>query len=285
MLFFVLVYLIYLDESGRSGRGSDEHFVVGGLAVHEEDCWPLGREVEGVLRRLVADEPGLEVHATDIFAGRRRWARYPSTVRRAVLESVFDLLANWRSHDGGQPPLFGCVVHKASSRHRSCVETGFDQLLARADSFLTREYQAGNPHRSVAVADRSSYEALIQRLAPDWKAGQGAKRLHGLVEVPLFVDSRASRIVQLADAVAWATWNYYERGHDEYFSRIVNRFDNDMGVQHGLVHMVNGYRACACTACSSRVHSQIPETVPNWTKIRRPDHEELTQQAGRARAR
>ncbi|MDE0280850.1 MAG: DUF3800 domain-containing protein [Gammaproteobacteria bacterium] len=39
-----------------------------------------------------------------------------------------------------------------------------------------------------------------------------------MAEVPLFVDSRASRIVQLADLVSWAVWHRYEHQDTRYFT-------------------------------------------------------------------
>jgi uncharacterized protein DUF3800 len=81
--------------------------------------------------------------------------------------------------------------------------------------FLTRKHLGGESHRSLVVADQSSYGKLVQRMLPQWKVSGTTRggRLHSFVEVPLYVDSKASRVVQAADCVAWAIFNYYERGH------------------------------------------------------------------------
>lgn len=141
----------------------------------------------------------------------------------------------------------------------------------RFDTYLSRQHRAGDSHRSLVIADESAYEELVQRLLPRWKTGVGTlKKLHSLVEVPLFVDSRASRLVQAVDCVAWAIWNYYERGHALYAQRLHPLFDRNEGVQHGLAHMVRGYQACLCAACASRRDHVVPTTLPAWAGVVRP---------------
>ena len=51
-----------------------------------------------------------------------------------------------------------------------------------------------------------------------------------LVDVPLFVDSRATRCVQYADLVAYAMWRKYERGDSEFFDVIADWFDSEGGL-------------------------------------------------------
>jgi hypothetical protein len=48
------------------------------------------------------------------------------------------------------------------------------------------------------------------------------------------MDSRASRLIQLADLVAYAIFLKFERNDDRYFKTIQGCFDAEGGVQHGL---------------------------------------------------
>lgn len=266
------MYLLYVDESGRpTGRG-DDHFVLAGLAAHEMDCYPFGRGLAAVQRRVLAPEHHeLEIHASRIISGRHEWSHVPEPERLALLDAVFDHISGWRSQSGRGVSAFAVVVHKATFRGRSIVELAYDQLLARFDSFVTRQHLAGDSHRSLVIADESAYEQLLQQSLPRWKSGVGSpKRLHSLVEVPLFVDSRASRLIQAADCVAWAIWNYYERGHATYAERIHPLFDASDGVQHGLAHMVRDYTSCVCAACASRTTHVVPDSLAPWHAVRRP---------------
>ena len=79
-----------------------------------------------------------------------------------------------------------------------------------------------------------------------------AHHFRNLAEVPLFVDSKASRCIQLADLVAWATWRKYEIKDGRFFDQLVPKFDSDGGVIHGLVHYGRRDEPCFCPACHSR---------------------------------
>ena len=58
--------------------------------------------------------------------------------------------------------------------------------------------------------------------------------LRNLAEVPLFLDSKASRLIQLADIVAYAIHRWYNKKDFEYFSIIKECFDTEGSVVHGL---------------------------------------------------
>lgn len=142
------------------------------------------------------------------------------------------------------------------------MERALEEIFMRFDEFLTRLHHGGESHRALVVADESSYERLVQSLVPRWKvSGTRGGRLHSFAEVPLYVDSQASRLVQVADFVAWATWHYYEHGHTEFFQRVHKRFDAAEGVQHGMTHLNRRHRYCSCQACASRRVLTIADRV------------------------
>ena len=98
------------------------------------------------------------------------------------------------------------------------------------------------------------YGEPLQLLARRFReAGTRWGTLRNMAEVPLFVDSAASRLIQIADLLAWAVWRRYEYHDTRYFDGIVGRFDRDGGVIHGLVHRRAGAPGdCSCPACMSR---------------------------------
>jgi hypothetical protein len=65
-----------------------------------------------------------------------------------------------------------------------------------------------------------------------------AKEAWGVVtnlsEVPLFMDSKASRLVQLADLVAFSLYRYYEAQDSRFIDIIQGRFDKGA---RNLVHI------------------------------------------------
>jgi Protein of unknown function (DUF3800) len=256
------VYLLYVDESGRPKGTSTTHLVVAGLGIHEDDCFPLAKSLRNVQTRWVgASNAHLELHATDVWGGRREWSQIQVADRRRLIKAVFRHLANWQSPSGREPRYFGVVVHKPSFPV-SAVERAHEEIFARFDDYISRLHRQGDSHRALAIADDSSYESILQTLARKWKSGARLGPLHSFVEVPLYVDSSASRLVQAADFVAWAIFQYYENGHPEHLQRINRRLDAHGGVQHGLVHLKRGYRSCPCIACDSRRTKKVADTLP-----------------------
>lgn len=85
--------------------------------------------------------------------------------------------------------------------------------------------------RGIFVFDRKqSDEANMQALHQTFKhVGHANGRLCNFAEVPLFIDSKASRLIQLADTVCYWIYRRYEAGDDHgwafidpYFAKLGN---------------------------------------------------------------
>lgn len=137
-------------------------------------------------------------------------------------------------------------------------EYAFEQLSTRFDRFLRRrnlhkkrrEYN----HRGLMIVDESRYEGLFQNLASDYRVnGTNWGKLNYLAEVPLFADSKATRLIQLADLVSYSLWQRYERDDQQYMKTFMSAFDNEASVYHGLYHRRKNKRPeCKCPACYTR---------------------------------
>lgn len=55
------MYLLYVDESGKPTGQAEQYFVLGGVALHEEDCYPFNRALDRVVARALPREPHLEL--------------------------------------------------------------------------------------------------------------------------------------------------------------------------------------------------------------------------------
>jgi hypothetical protein len=70
-----------------------------------------------------------------------------------------------------------------------------------------------------------------------------------LIETPLFVDSRLTSMVQVADVCAYATRRYFENGEEELFNLVYPKFRRRGGRCVGARHY-RGQRACSCRMCA-----------------------------------
>ena len=71
---------------------------------------------------------------------------------------------------------------------------------------------------------------------------------------PYFSQSGDTRLLQLADFVAYAVFRYYERGDSQFLNKVFTRFDGRMkdAKRDGLKHIIRSTEECACMACSWR---------------------------------
>ena len=65
-------------------------------------------------------------------------------------------------------------------------------------------------------------------------SGHSWGRTNNYAEVPVFLDSRASRLIQLADLVAFSLYRNFEHNDSSFYDVIENCFDTYGGVVHGL---------------------------------------------------
>ena len=163
--------------------------------------------------------------------GAKFWRQFKVTDRITSICDGLRILAEPR-HGA---VLFGAVVKKDVISPADPIVYAFEQVCSRFDQYLWRLYKAGNKQRGLIVMDKATYETTLQNLATDFRTiGHRWGVIRNLSEVPLFTDSRSSRLVQLADHVAFGLFRNYEHGDDQYFNVMRGRFDREGNVVHGL---------------------------------------------------
>lgn len=225
------VFLLYADESGTP-RGTDQaHFVLAGVSMFERKAHWLSLELDKIAARFMPSDPdSVELHGAPMLAGRNFWRRFPKCDRINAIKDALRLI------DGMHYRIFASVVEKTAISPEDPVRATFQQLITRFDHFLTREHtHFNNTHRGLILFDKSSEEDPIQSLARDFKSiGHDWGVLRNMAEVPVFVDSEATRLIQLSDLVAYALFRKYERGDTQFSDIIENKYDYFGGVRHGL---------------------------------------------------
>jgi hypothetical protein len=230
------MHILYADESGSIDDPNQRFFVLAGVAVFERRThWIDGHLLDIAKRFDPVDPQRIELHGSPMRSGRDEWKGVDPGARiQAIRDALRHGIVDENRRDGVR--LFAAVIEKASVTDGDVAEVAFTQLASRFDQFLMRLYRStGEGHRGLIVFDRSSTEQRIQTMARDFKYnGHRWGQLRNLAEVPLFIDSKATRLIQLADLVAWSIYRNYEANDPMFFNDIAHCFDTDAGVRHGL---------------------------------------------------
>ena len=247
------MHLLYLDDAGSPGNAADKHFILAGVAVFERQAYWLQAKLDELAAEYPDADPS-EFHGSAMFGGRGRWRRVRKEHRHAMMTRALQARESIRGHC----PLFGVVVDQRARSPEDPVAYAFEQLCNRFDRYLRRRYlrhrgqKMGDNQRGLIILDKSTRETQLQSLASEFKTvghRWGATRY--LADVPFFVDSRATRLIQYADLVAHAMWRKFEKGDDRFFRVIADGFDREGPAVHGLHHFKDLGDVCDCPACAT----------------------------------
>jgi len=228
------MYLLYADESGSIGDPTERYFVLAGISVSEREPHWLDQELEQIARRFDPNDPqSVELHGSPMRAGKGKWRHFPKLDREQAIIDALTIGVCKRHPD--KVRLFAAVLEKKNFAGQDIAQVAFEQLSSRFDQFLGRLHQKGNTQRGLILFDKSSTEKRIQTLAKEFKtAGHSFGRTRNYAEVPVFIDSQASRLIQLADLVTYAIFRRFEHEDARFYDVISKCFDADGGVVHGF---------------------------------------------------
>lgn len=230
----------------------ETYFILGGLSIFESQVHFFTTELDKLAQQIDSNNPDdVEFHASTIFARRiPPWNSMKKEEAIGIMKSVLSVFKN--SYSSAR--AFACAIHKPSYRQYDFVKMAYEDLSCRFDSFLGRLKAEGDTQKGQIILDKSSYELTLQNLAKNFRTyGTQWKTIRNLADVPFFVNSKSSRVVQIADHIAYAVFRRYNTGDTQFFDIIASRFDADENnILHGLSHKQTVDLNCMCPACISR---------------------------------
>lgn len=248
------MYLLYLDDSGSPNNVNENYFVLGGICVPETSVRWLSHQLDELAEKIDPNSPEkVEFHAAEIFRGKKvPWNQYREKESRiSIIKDVLGTIK--QSYQ--DTVIYACAIHKASFPTENPVLLAYEDLASRFNIYIQTVNESSEyKHKGLIILDRSSYETGLQALALTIRrtGTRWGRQLRYIAEVPLFVDSPASRLTQLADHIAYAVFRRYESGDLNYFNSIEDRFFVRDNIVHGLSHKQLIIPKCTCPACISR---------------------------------
>jgi hypothetical protein len=249
------MYLLYVDESGGDdANAKDQYFVLGAIAAFERIPFHLSANVEEIQRQAFPSvtEP-IEFRASAMWSGNGEpWTSMARPDRMNLMRRIYQLLAQ----NSKGVSLFGVALHKSDFPKSVPIQKTSEELAGHFDAYLTGLEIADPNHekqRGLMIFDKSRHEKTVQGLMTEYRTtGARFGTIKHLAEVPLFSDSKITRMLQLADFIAYAIYRRYESQDAQFFDMLLPRFHQQGGVVHGLMHLDTNYRDCYCPACMSR---------------------------------
>jgi hypothetical protein len=202
------MHLIYIDESGNTGRNLADPeqpvFVLGALVVPETSWQGIERELEEAIR--VHGPPGettdFEVHGSDIRRGTGVFRTVPVADRLRLRDAWLKIAVDHRLHF-----IYRAIVKKRYERWMlAAFGAGISvnphlaafPLIAQVANNLLRDL--GPDILGIFISD-DNREVVgdIERFQKLLRVTPGALHLDRIIEKGFFIDSRKSRLLQLAD--------------------------------------------------------------------------------------
>ena len=226
------MHLLYVDESGSPTDPNQNFFILSGVSIFERQTHWIEKQLNDIAGRFSPEDSyAIELHGSPMRSGKSEWRPFPMAERIQAIKDCLQVIPDSK----GKIRLFAAVFERGSGNGDDPIASCFEQLASRFDMYLRRLHHQGDTQRGIAVFDKSTTEKSIQNMARTFKNdGHSFGKLTNFAEVPLFLDSKASRMIQLADLVAFAIYRHYQSSDSQYFEIIQNCFDSAGGTVHGL---------------------------------------------------
>jgi len=240
--------LLYLDDSGSVTDKSVNYVVLAGVCIDEASVRWLSHELDLLASSIDPDNPNqVEFHASEIFQGNREpWKKLTKTDRIETICKVLRTLKN--AYDSTS--VFAVAIEKKPFG-RDTMLHAYEKISQSFNNHLEHDFD--NPERGIILLDNTSYETGLQELAAEIRrtGNQKGSQNRSIIEIPVFVDSKASRIIQLADHIAYAVFRRYNAFDFKYYSEFEGRFIFKDNLCHSLSH-ITSKQDCTCPACLTR---------------------------------
>lgn len=248
------------------------------MAIHEDDAARMQKELDALiikyLERVPLNLDEYELHASEMRNAKKPdptkgpqktsiWANVDRATRAALLRASYELLTKFKPSNPSLPVvLFSVAVDRRFHSTWNDLERerwAYEVLLGKFDDMLKTLRRRQLANRGLVIHDRRVVaEQDIQNWTAAWRAtAERISQLQNLADVPLFADSRATRLLQVADIVSFAVFRFYNPLTQDAssFNTIWPMFHGEGGITHGCVHFTPSYGqgSCDCAPCEQRL--------------------------------
>lgn len=173
--------------------------------------------------------------------------------RQHFINDVADCVSGW-----GFARLFAECIDKIHFNPQiarlSLDEQAFEQLISRFERYL-QNIDGPNGQRAFGLLVHDNNETVARKhtrmMRTFHQRGTLWIDIQRIIETPLFVDSKLTSMVQIADLCSYSLRRYVENGEEGLFTKIYTRADRQFDRVVGVRHFTN--EACRCSSAAAIV--------------------------------
>lgn len=214
------MHLLYLDDSGSPCDPQTKFFVMAGFSIFERQTHWLESQLNPIAARFNLTSPeSVELHGSPMRSGSDGWKQFSPQDRVQAVADALHLLSDPQT----KIRVYAAVIEKSLlPASTDIIPHAFEAIASRFDNYLAACYtRRKDPQRGIVIFDNATFEQSVQSLTRVFKhQGHANGHLRNFAEVPLFLDSRASRLIQMADLIAYWIFRRYQSLDEQGFNFI-----------------------------------------------------------------
>ena len=169
--------------------------------------------------------------------------------RQRLIDEVADCVSGW-----GFARLFAECIDKVHFNPQiarlSLDEQAFEQIISRFERYL-QNIDGANGRGNYGLIVHDNNETVARKhtrmMRTFHQKGTLWIDIQKIIETPLFVDSKLTSMVQIADLCSYSLRRYLENGESDLFHRIYTRADRHLDRTVGVRHFT--HENCPCDIC------------------------------------
>ncbi len=211
------MYFLYADSSGHTKRKRDRNnnpYITVGVIVHEKDYRSIEGRISAVKSKVLPelDPYEWELHAYDIWNSRNffdgRHMRMNHAKKLEIFSRITDLACEW------DITIVGVVMFKDKMvepyRSQTVMDYSWMFVAERFEHFLVQKQAETNNGLLFIDASQKNPESDTRRaLQKAVKNGSNWQNIDHVIAHPIFVESHAHNLIQLADMIAYVMLKHY----------------------------------------------------------------------------
>ena len=169
--------------------------------------------------------------------------------RKSAIHEIAECVGKW-----GFCRLFAECIDKIyfdpARTGRSINEQAFEQIVSRFERYMTNIEENNQKLYGLLVHDNNETVAREHTnfMKHIHQKGTLWTEVNRIIETPMFVDSKLTRMVQVADLCSYAIRRYLENSEIDLFSKIFPRADRFGSYVVGARHFTD--MKCSCQICA-----------------------------------